>query len=82
MPLTSGTKRGPYEIHSPLGGRGMAEVYRARDSWLERDVAIKVLPASLSSDPSLKQRLEREAKANSGGEGRESFSVTFGGPRP
>jgi eukaryotic-like serine/threonine-protein kinase len=63
MALTSGTKLGPYEIQSPLGAGGMGEVYRARDPRLDREVAIKVLPASLSSDPSLKQRLEREAKA-------------------
>ena len=63
MALTSGTKLGPYEIQSPLGAGGMGEVYRARDTRLERDVAIKVLPANLSSDPNLRQRLEREAKA-------------------
>jgi serine/threonine protein kinase/Tol biopolymer transport system component len=63
MALTSGTKLGPYEIVSLLGAGGMGEVYRARDTRLERDVAIKVLPASLSSDSSLRQRLEREAKA-------------------
>jgi len=63
MGLTSGTKLGPYEIVVPLGAGGMGEVYRARDSRLDRDVAIKVLPANLSSDTSLKQRLEREAKA-------------------
>src|SRR5437773_5964115 len=63
MGLTSGTKLGPYEIVSPLGTGGMGEVYRARDTRLERDVAIKVLPANLSSDPNLRQRLEREAKA-------------------
>jgi Tol biopolymer transport system component len=63
MRLATGTKLGPYEIHSPLGAGGMGEVYRARDTRLERDVAVKVLPASLSSDPSLRQRLEREAKA-------------------
>jgi len=63
MPLTSGTRLGPYEIESPLGAGGMGEVYRARDTRLERTVAIKVLPASLSSDPSLKQRLDREARA-------------------
>ncbi|MGC1452664.1 MAG: protein kinase [Candidatus Sulfotelmatobacter sp.] len=63
MTLTSGTKLGPYEIQSPLGAGGMGEVYRARDPRLDREVAIKVLPAGLSSDPSLKQRLEREAKA-------------------
>ena len=63
MGLTSGTKLGPYEIVSPLGAGGMGEVYRARDTRLERDVAIKVLPANLSSDSSLRQRLDREAKA-------------------
>jgi len=63
MGLTSGTKLGPYEIQSPLGSGGMGEVYRARDTRLERDVALKVLSAGLSSDPSLRQRLEREAKA-------------------
>jgi serine/threonine protein kinase len=63
MTLTSGTKLGPYEIQSPLGAGGMGEVYRARDPRLDREVAIKVLPASLSSDTSLKQRLERQAEA-------------------
>src|ERR1700731_4016184 len=63
MTLTSGTRLGPYEIQSPLGAGGMGEVYRARDTRLERDVAIKVLPAHLSSDPDLRQRMEREAKA-------------------
>jgi len=63
MPLTSGTKLGPYEILSPVGAGGMGEVYRARDTRLERSVAIKVLPAHLSSDPDLKLRLEREARA-------------------
>jgi len=63
MALTSGTKLGPYEILSPLGSGGMGEVYRARDTRLDREVAIKVLPAGLSCDASLKQRLEREAKA-------------------
>jgi len=63
MALTSGTKFGPYEIQSLLGAGGMGEVYRARDTRLDRTVAIKVLPAHLSSDPELKQRMEREAKA-------------------
>src|SRR2546428_8004950 len=63
MALASGTKLGPYEILSPLGAGGMGEVYRARDTRLERDVAVKVLPTNLSSDPCLQQRLEREAKA-------------------
>jgi serine/threonine protein kinase/Tol biopolymer transport system component len=63
MILTAGTKLGPYEIQSPLGAGGMGEVYRARDARLDRIVAIKVLPPNLSSDPSLRQRLEREARA-------------------
>src|SRR5215467_9057589 len=63
MPLASGTKLGPYEILAPLGAGGMGEVYRARDTRLEREVAIKIIPAHLSSDPNLRQRLEREAKA-------------------
>jgi Tol biopolymer transport system component len=63
MTLASGTKLGPYEVISPLGAGGMGEVYRARDTRLERDVAVKVLPTNLSSDPSLRQRMEREAKA-------------------
>src|ERR1700686_437950 len=63
MTLTPGTKLGPYEIQSLLGAGGMGEVYRARDTRLGRDVAIKVLPAHLSSDPDLRLRMEREAKA-------------------
>src|ERR1700674_3138888 len=63
MALTSGTKLGPYEIVEPLGAGGMGELYRAPDTRLGRDVAIKVLPAHLSANPDLKQRLEREAKA-------------------
>jgi serine/threonine protein kinase len=61
--LTSGTKLGPYEIVSALGAGGMGEVYRARDTRLGRDVAIKVLPEDLSSNPDLKARFEREARA-------------------
>src|SRR5260370_31793899 len=63
MALTCGTKLGPYEIQGALGAGGMGEVYRARDTRLGRDVAIKVLPAHLSSDPELKTRFEREARA-------------------
>jgi len=63
MALISGTRLGPYEVVEPLGAGGMGEVYRARDRRLGRDVAIKVLPAHLSANPDLKQRLEREAKA-------------------
>src|SRR6202048_1109699 len=62
MSLAPGTKLGPYEIGAPLGAGGMGEVYRARDTRLERTVAIKILPAQLSSDPIRKQRFEREAK--------------------
>src|SRR5271156_5844567 len=63
MPIASGTKFGPYEILSELGAGGMGEVYLARDTRLDRQVAIKVLAAHLSSSPELKQRLEREARA-------------------
>jgi serine/threonine protein kinase len=62
MSLAPGTKLGPYEIVAPLGAGGMGEVYRAKDTRLERTVAIKILPAHLSSDPIRKQRFEREAK--------------------
>jgi eukaryotic-like serine/threonine-protein kinase len=62
MPLPQGTQLGPYEITAPLGVGGMGEVYRARDTRLNRTVAIKILPAHLSSDPVRKQRFEREAK--------------------
>jgi eukaryotic-like serine/threonine-protein kinase len=63
MPLTPGTKFGPYEIRSALGAGGMGEVYSALDTRLDRHVAIKVLAGHLSSSPELKQRLEREARA-------------------
>src|SRR5262252_6220392 len=62
MPLDPGTKLGPYEIVSPLGAGGMGEVYRAKDTRLERAVAVKILPEQLSKDPVRKQRFEREAK--------------------
>jgi len=63
MPLTSGTKLGPYEIQSPIGAGGMGEVYRARDSRLNRDVAIKILPASFSTDAERLQRFAQESRA-------------------
>jgi WD40 repeat protein len=62
MGISAGTRLGPYEIIAPLGAGGMGEVYRARDTRLERTVAIKVLPSHLSDSPDLKQRFEREAK--------------------
>src|SRR5262249_22519285 len=62
MSLVPGTQLGPYEITAPLGAGGMGEVYRARDTRLERTVAIKILPAYLSSDPVRRLRFEREAK--------------------
>jgi eukaryotic-like serine/threonine-protein kinase len=61
--LSAGTRLGPYEILSPLGAGGMGEVYRARDTRLERMVAVKVLPQSLSADAAALARFEREAKA-------------------
>jgi len=63
MVLTAGVKLGPYEIVSPLGAGGMGEVYRARDTRLERTVAIKILPDHLSANHELKLRFEREARA-------------------
>src|SRR5467141_3017623 len=62
MPLSSGVRLGPYEILDAIGAGGMGEVYRARDTRLERTVAIKILPAQFSSNPVRKQRFEREAK--------------------
>ena len=62
MALTSGTRLGPYEITAQIGVGGMGEVYRARDTKLNRDVAIKVLPGSLAEDPDRIARFQREAK--------------------
>src|SRR5437867_6640393 len=63
MALASGTRFGPYEILNAIGAGGMGEVYRAKDTRLDRIVAIKVLPSHLSANPQLKQRFEREARA-------------------
>src|SRR5262250_1392899 len=63
MPLSPGTRLGSYEILSPIGAGGMGEVYRARDSRLGRDVAIKVLPQTVAGDAERLARFEREARA-------------------
>src|SRR5215470_16634916 len=63
MPLSAGTKLGPYEIVSPAGAGGMGEVYRAVDSRLNRTVAIKILPIHLSEKPEALERFQREARA-------------------
>src|SRR5262245_309456 len=62
MPLTPGTRVGPYEVTAAIGAGGMGEVYRARDAKLNRDVAIKVLPPVLSNDPDRLMRFGREAR--------------------
>src|SRR5947209_4548631 len=63
MSLASGTRLGPYEVLTPLGAGGMGEVYRARDTRLDRIVAVKILPSHLSDNVTLRQRFEQEAKA-------------------
>jgi serine/threonine protein kinase len=63
IPLASGTRLGPYEILAPIGAGGMGEVYGARDTRLDRDVAIKVLPEHLAHSPMALSRFERESKS-------------------
>jgi serine/threonine protein kinase len=63
VPLTAGDRLGPFEIVAPLGAGGMGEVYRARDARLDREVAIKILPAAFANDPSAEARFERAARA-------------------
>ena len=63
MPLSPGTRLGPYEILSPIGAGGMGEVYRARDPRLKREVAVKILPQEFAIDPVRRQRFESEARA-------------------
>ena len=63
MTLQAGARLGPYEVTAALGAGGMGEVYKARDTRLDRAVAIKVLPAHVASDPDVRQRFEREARA-------------------
>ena len=62
MALAAGMRLGPYEIVAPLGAGGMGEVYRAKDTRLGREVAVKVLPQHLSASPEVRARFEREAK--------------------
>ena len=63
MSLSPGWRLGPYEIVGPLGAGGMGEVFVARDTRLDREVAVKVLPRELASDPDRRARFEREARA-------------------
>ena len=63
MSLTPGTRLGPYEVTAPIGAGGMGEVYKARDTRLDRSVAIKVLAPDLAGDADLRARFEREARA-------------------
>lgn len=74
MTLDAGTRLGPYEIVEPLGARGMGEVYRAKDTRLGREVALKVLPACCSQDAALRARGESRGSAQS--------SEHHGDPRP
>ena len=63
MALSNGTRLGPYEILAPLGAGGMGEVYRARDTRLNRIIALKVVASDVAADPSRRQRFEMEARA-------------------
>src|SRR5215831_17849742 len=63
MPIASGTRLGPYQIESALGAGGMGEVYRARDTRLDRQVAVKILSSALAGDLQFRERFDREARA-------------------
>ena len=64
MAIPAGTRLGPYEIIAAIGAGGMGEVYRARDTRLKRDVALKILPQSVATDPDRLARFQREAKSS------------------
>src|SRR5689334_4570757 len=66
MPLLPATRLGPYEVISTIGAGGMGEVYRAKDTRLDRIVAIKIIPEHLSANPQVRERFEREAHAIAG----------------
>jgi serine/threonine protein kinase len=66
MSLAAGSRLGPYEIVAALGAGGMGEVYEARDTRLDRAIAVKVLPPHLASDPDFRARFDREARAIGG----------------
>ncbi len=66
MSLAAGTRLGPYEIQSAIGAGGMGEVYKARDTRLDRSVAVKILPPAVADDPGRRARFEREAKIVAG----------------
>ncbi len=76
MPLTPGTTLGPYEVDSAIGEGGMGEVYQARDTKLDRDVALKVLPEAFTADPERLARFEREATGMSASGPRHAESDT------
>ena len=79
MPITLGTRLGPYEITGMLGVGGMGEVYRALDTRLKRDVALKVLPESFAADPERLARFQREAESLPDGRSSCSRRWTIGG---
>src|SRR5258707_489965 len=82
MPISAGSRLGPYEVLAPLGAGGMGEVYRAKDARLGRDVALKVLPTEVAKDADRRSRFEQEARAASALATRTSSpSTTSANPR-
>jgi serine/threonine protein kinase len=81
LALFTGTRLGPYEVLAPLGAGGMGEVYRARNTRLDRIVAIKVLPSQFAADQELRARFDREARAVSSLNTRTSARSTTSAPR-